>query len=135
MMIAHCHGQLWNAVKIASSLGINAGTVKNYLDLLTDLYLLRQLQPLFPNIKKRLVKSPKVYVRDSGLLHCMLGIKDREDLFGYPNAGASWEGWAIEQVLSLAPANGIELSTVPTPERKSTSCSTPAAENRVWQSR
>ncbi|MCD4727838.1 MAG: ATP-binding protein, partial [Pirellulales bacterium] len=103
MMIAHCHGQLWNASKIASSLGIVAGTVKNYLDLLTDLFLLRQLPPLFANVKKRLVKSPKVYVRDSGLLHTLLGIQNREDIYGHPKAGASWEGWALEQILAIVP--------------------------------
>lgn len=102
-MIAHYHGQLWNASKIASSLGIAAGTVKNYLDLLTDLFLLRQLPPLFANVKKSLVKSPKVYVRDSGLLHALLRIQDREDLFGHPKAGASWEGWALEQILAIVP--------------------------------
>ena len=77
--------------------------MKNYLDLLTDLFLLRQLPPLFANVKKRLVKSPKVYVRDSGLLHTLLGIQNREDIYGHPKAGASWEGWALEQILAIVP--------------------------------
>ncbi len=103
MMIAHCQGQLWNASKIAAALGIAGGTVKNHLDLLTDMFLVRQLPPLFANVKKRLVKSPKVYIRDSGLLHALLGIRDRETLYGHPVVGASWEGWAMEQILALAP--------------------------------
>jgi hypothetical protein len=103
MMIAHCQGQLWNASKIAASLGVSGGTVKNHLDLLTDMFLVRQLQPLFPNVKKRIVKSPKVYLRDSGLLHALLRIRNRDELFEFPELGASWEGWAMEQILTLAP--------------------------------
>lgn len=104
-MIAHLHGQLWNASKIAAALGVSAPTVKGYLDLLQDTFVLRQLQPYFPNAKKRLIKSPKVYLRDSGILHALLRVTSLDDLFGHPCAGASWEGWVIEQILSLAPPN------------------------------
>ena len=103
MMIAHCQGQLWNASKIAAALGIAGGTVKNHLDLLTDMFLVRQLPPLWANVKKRLVKSPKVYIRDSGLLHALLRIRDRDALYGHPEVGPSWEGWAVEQILAFAP--------------------------------
>jgi uncharacterized protein len=102
-MIAHCHGQLWNASKIAASLGVSAGTVKNHLDLLADMFLVRPLQPYFSNLKKRIVKSPKVYIRDSGLLHALLRIGSRDELFESPELGASWEGWAMEQILSMTP--------------------------------
>jgi uncharacterized protein len=107
MLIAHCHGQLWNASKIAAGLGIAGGTVKSHLDLMTDMFLVRQLPPMFANVKKRLVKSPKVYVRDSGLLHALLRIRNRDDLFGHPAIGASWEGWVMEQVLTLAPRDWL----------------------------
>ncbi|MEN6333187.1 MAG: ATP-binding protein [Phycisphaerales bacterium] len=101
MMLAHCHGQLWNASKIAGSLGVDAKTARRYLDLLEDTFMVRQLQPFHANLKKRLVKSPKVYLRDSGLLHALLNIGTYEQLLGHPAAGASWEGWCIEQVLSV----------------------------------
>ena len=97
-MLCHCHGQLWNANKIAISLGTSATTVRHYLDLLQDTFMVRQLQPFHLNIKKRLVKSPKVYLRDSGLLHSLLRIQNQEDLIGHPSMGTSWEGWVIEQV-------------------------------------
>ena len=103
MMLAHCHGQLWNGSKIAGSLGVSAPTVRRYLDILQDTFMLRQLQPFHSNIKKRLVKTPKVYLRDSGLLHALLGLEDHEALLGHPSAGASWEGWVIEQVLTIVP--------------------------------
>jgi len=93
MMLAHLHGQLCNAQKIAASLGISAPTVKNYLDILQDTFMVRYLLPYHSNIKKRLVKTPKVYLRDSGLLHSLLGIETIDDLLGHPAAGASWD-WA-----------------------------------------
>ncbi len=102
-MLAHFHGQLWNASKIANSLGVSVTTVKNYLDLMTSTFMVRQLPPFFINIKKRLVKSPKIYLRDSGLLHTLLRIQDQESLLGNPCAGASWEGWVIEQIQNLIP--------------------------------
>ena len=99
-MLAHFHGQLWNASKIAASLGVTAPTAKHYLDTLQDTFMVRVLAPFAANIKKRLVKSPKVYLRDSGLLHALLRIGTVEDLLGHPIAGASWEGWVIEQALA-----------------------------------
>jgi len=102
-MVAHCHGQLWNANKIAGSLGVDYKTVQRCLDILEDTFMVRRLLPHFANVKKRLVKSPKVYLRDSGLLHALLGIPSYHDLLGHPVAGASWEGWVIEQVLAMAP--------------------------------
>jgi uncharacterized protein len=102
-MIAHCHGQLWNASQISKSLGITAPTVKYYLSILEETFILRQLQPYFRNIKKRLVKSPKIYIRDSGLLHSLLMTQTLDDLQGHPQVGNSWEGFIIEQVTSLLP--------------------------------
>jgi len=104
-MVSHCHGQLWNANKLAGSMGVSAPAVRRYLDLLNDTFVLRQLTPYHANTKKRLVKSPKVYVRDSGLLHSLLRIEHEETLIGSPHAGASWEGWVVEQVLSLLPSS------------------------------
>jgi uncharacterized protein len=102
-MIAHSQGQAWNASKIASSLAVTAPTVKHYLDILSDTFIVRQLLPYFPNIKKRLIKSPKVYIRDSGILHALLGMDNMDILLGHPSAGASWEGFIIEQILGFAP--------------------------------
>ncbi len=99
-MISHYHGQVWNASEIGASLGVSHHTARKYLDLLTGAYVVRQLQPWFENIGKRVVKSPKVYVRDSGLLHSLLGLPDYSALQGHPKLGASWEGFVIEQVLS-----------------------------------
>ena len=90
-MLAHWQGQLWNASTIAKSLGITSPTVKRYLDLLEDTFMLRQLVPFFTNAKKRLVKTPKVYLRDSGLLHALVRIQDFDDLIGHPAVGALWE--------------------------------------------
>ncbi len=99
-MLAHFHGQIWNASKIAASLGVTAPTAKHYLDTLQDTFMVRVLPPFAANLKKRLVKSPKVYLRDSGLLHALLRIGDCDQLLGHPIAGASWEGWVIEQALA-----------------------------------
>jgi uncharacterized protein len=101
-MLAHYHGQVWNAADPARSLGVNESTVRRYLDLLTQAYLIRQLQPWFANLGKRQVKAPKIYVRDSGLLHSLLGISDAADLVRHPKSGASWEGFALDQVLRIA---------------------------------
>ncbi len=102
-MIAHCHGQLWNASKIAGSLGVTYPTANHYLDVLEDTFITRTLRPFHTNLKKRLVKTPKVYFRDSGLLHALLQLQSLEDLLGHPAAGSSWEGWIIEQLLAEAP--------------------------------
>jgi len=99
-MLAHLHGQIWNASKIAASLGVTAPTAKRYLDTLQDTFMVRVLAPFAANVKKRLVKSPKVYLRDSGLLHALLRIGTIDDLLGHPIAGASWEGWVTEQALA-----------------------------------
>jgi predicted AAA+ superfamily ATPase len=99
-MLAHCHGQTWNGSEIAASLGISHPAARRYLDLLTGAFVVRQLQPWFENAGKRVVKSPKVYVRDSGLLHSLLGLEDEGALRAHPKLGASWEGFALEQVLS-----------------------------------
>ena len=99
-MIAHYHGQTWNGAEIARALGVAESTVRRYLDALTDALVVRQLQPWFENLSKRQVRSPKVYVRDSGLLHRLLGIGDHTDLLGHPKVGASWEGFVIEQLVA-----------------------------------
>jgi hypothetical protein len=101
-MVAHYHGQIWNGSEIGASLGVTHHTTRKYLDLLTGAYVVRQLQPWFENLGKRVVKSPKVYVRDSGLLHALLGIPGFPALQGHPKLGASWEGFVIEQILSWA---------------------------------
>jgi uncharacterized protein len=101
-MLAHYHGQVWNAADPARSLGVNESTVRRYLDWLTQFYMLRQLPPWFENLGKRQVKAPKVYFRDTGLLHEMLGIADAGALMRHPRSGASWEGFALEQVLRIA---------------------------------
>jgi predicted AAA+ superfamily ATPase len=98
-MIAHCHGNIWNSADPARSLGIGESTVRRYLDLFTGLVVVRQLQPWHENLKKRQVKAPKVYVRDSGLLHVLLGIRTEKELITHPRLGASWEGYAVEEVL------------------------------------
>ncbi|MBA3937531.1 MAG: ATP-binding protein [Planctomycetes bacterium] len=102
-MLAHYHGQIWNAADPARALGVNESTTRHYLDLLSDAFMVRQLQPWHANLKKRQVKSPKVYVRDSGLLHHLLGIASIKDLQSHPKLGASWEGFVIEQVLAHEP--------------------------------
>lgn len=101
-MLAHYHGQLWNAAEPARSLGVNESTVRRYLDLLTQAYLIRQVQPWFVNLGKRQVKAPKIYFRDSGLLHSLLGIGDALALARHPKSGASWEGFALDQVVRIA---------------------------------
>jgi len=104
-MLAHHQGSLLNAATLASGLGVTAKTITSYLDLLTDLFLVRQLQPWFRNIGKRLVKAPKVYVRDSGLLHCLANIKDWEGLLSHPLCGPSWESFAMENLIAAAPSD------------------------------
>lgn len=99
-MLAHYHGQVWNAAEPARSLGIGETSVRRYLDLLEGVYMVRQLQPWYENLKKRQVKSPKVYIRDSGLLHQLLGIRTLPELLSHPKCGASWEGYVIEEIIS-----------------------------------
>ena len=103
MMLAHSQGSLLNAAKLAAGLGIFSPTITSYLGLLVGLLLLRRLPPYLPNVRKRLVKSPKTYVRDSGLLHALLGIHSVDELLGHPVAGMSWEGFVLENLLAAAP--------------------------------
>ncbi|MBP9692392.1 MAG: ATP-binding protein [Alphaproteobacteria bacterium] len=107
IMLAHCQGTLLNASRLASSLMISAQTTTRYIDLLVDLLLVRRLRPFHQNVGKRLVKSPKIYVRDSGIVHVLLGIKDYNALAGHPVVGASWEGYVIENLLTTAPTNTV----------------------------
>ncbi|MBI5817951.1 MAG: ATP-binding protein [Verrucomicrobia bacterium] len=120
-MVAHYHGQIWNAAELARALAVNESTVRRYLDLMTGVFMVRQLPPWFENIGKRQVKAPKVYVRDSGLLHTLLGIANQRDLEHHPKVGASWEGYAVEEVLKAlrpddacywATHNGAEIDLV-----------------------
>jgi predicted AAA+ superfamily ATPase len=106
-MLAHAQGTLLNASKLASGLSISAPTATGYVDLLVDLLLVRRLVPLHANVKKRLVKSPKVYVRDSGLTHALLDLEDYNAIAGHPVVGASWEGFVIENLLAAAPPQAI----------------------------
>ncbi len=99
-MLAHYHGQTWNAAEPARALGVSESTTRRHLDLLTDAFMIRQLQPYHVNIRKRQVKAPKVFVRDSGLLHQLLGVSTLKGLLTHPKVGASWEGFVIEQVLT-----------------------------------
>ena len=102
-MLSHLQGALLNAAALARALAVDGKTVASYLDLLVDLLLVRRLAPWRGNVKKRLVKSPKVYIRDSGLVHALLGIGDREALLAHPVAGGSWEGLVIESLIGAAP--------------------------------
>jgi hypothetical protein len=117
-MLAHYHGQVWNAAEPARSLGVSQPTVRRYLDVLEGVFMVRVLQPWYANLKKRQVRSPKVYFSDSGILHSLLGIRSEVELLGHPKMGASWEGYVIEELLkALAPDevyfwathNGAEL--------------------------
>jgi hypothetical protein len=101
-MMAHYHGGIWNAAEFARSLGVSENTARHYLDILSGAWAVRPLHPWFENIGKRLVRSPKVYVRDTGLLHALLDLTRFDQLHGHPKVGASWEGFVIEQVLALA---------------------------------
>jgi uncharacterized protein len=98
-MIAHYHGQTWNGAELARALAVSEASVRRYLDLLTGVFMVRQLAPWHENLGKRQVRAPKVYVRDSGLLHALLGIGSRRELELHPKVGASWEGYAVEEIL------------------------------------
>lgn len=117
-MLAHYHGQVWKTSEPAHALGISEPTTRRYLDVLEGVFMVRVLQPWFANIKKRQVKAPKVYFRDTGLLHYLLGIRSELDLLTHPKSGASWEGYAIEETITAfapdevyywATHNGAEL--------------------------
>ncbi len=120
-MLAHYHGQVFNSSEIARSLGISEMTVRRYLDVLSGVFMVRALQPWHANIKKRQIKAPKIYMRDTGILHGLLGIHTNRDLFAHPKSGASWEGYVIEEVIRLvdpdqsyfwATHNGAEIDLV-----------------------
>jgi len=100
-MLAHYHGQLWNASELGRSMGLTDKTVRSYLDILSGTFMVHQLQPWHENIGKRQVKSPKVYLRDSGILHALLNIVDDHSLYGHPRVGASWEGFAFHQFMQI----------------------------------
>ena len=103
IMLAHHQGQMFNAAQLAASLGVSGQSVARYLDLMVDLMLVRKLKPWHTNIKKRLVKAPKSYIRDSGIMHALLNISTYDDLLGHPLSGHSWEGFVIENILSICP--------------------------------
>lgn len=118
-MLAHYHGQTWNASELGRSMGMTDKTVRSYLDILTGTFMVRQLQPWYENIGKRQVKAPKIYLRDSGLLHSLLNLSDFHSLAGHPRLGASWEGFVLEQVIRVvnpaeayfwATHNGVEIN-------------------------
>ncbi|MEE8058295.1 MAG: ATP-binding protein [Pseudomonadales bacterium] len=106
-MLAHCQGSVLNAAQLARSLAVDGKTIARYLDLMVDLLLVRRLQPYHANVKKRLVKSPKVYVRDSGIVHALLGIDGRESLFSHPIMGESWEGFVIDNLMAVSVEKSI----------------------------
>jgi predicted AAA+ superfamily ATPase len=103
-MLAHFHGQVWNAADLARSLGSKEDTARKYLDILTGAFLVRQLHPWHENVGKRLVKAPKIYLRDTGILHTLLGLKNKRQLQSHPKLGFSWEGYVIEQIVRLCRA-------------------------------
>jgi uncharacterized protein len=107
-MLAHYHGQIWNASEFARSLGTTDKTARSYLDLLGSTFVVRALRPWHENLKKRQVKAPKVYLTDSGVLHTLLGIRTRHDLLGHPKAGASWEGFLLNEVVARLGAEETE---------------------------
>ena len=109
-MTAAVHGQIWNASQVGQSLGLSYHTVNSYLDFLEGAFLLRRLPPWLPNLKKRLIRSPRVYWRDSGLLHALLGLRDADELLHQPWVGASWEGFVIGQVVELLAARGVTVA-------------------------
>ena len=102
-MLAHSHGQVLNSSQLAKSMGMNDKTIRSYIDILDATYMIRSLQPWFANIKKRQVKSPKIYFTDTGLLHHLLGINNQNSLLGHPQLGSSWESFAMEQILRIVP--------------------------------
>jgi len=107
-MLAHYHGQVFNASEFARSFGVADTTVRNYLDVLTSALVVRQLQPWHENISKRQVKAPKVYLADTGLLHTLLNVRTRSELEGHPKVGASWEGFVLEEIMRHLGIRGEE---------------------------
>lgn len=147
-MLAHSHGQVLNASKLGGSMGVSSHTIRNYIDLLEQTFMVRTLQPYAGNIKKRLVKAPKVYIRDTGILHALLGIETMEDLFAHPVYGASYEGYVIENILAGLPrweasfyrtSNGAEIDLLLTKGMKTIAVeikasTSPKLSRRFWNS-
>lgn len=109
-MLAHYHGEIWNASELARAFGVSNKTVGNYLDTLCSTFMVRRLEPWHENLAKRQVKSPKIYLTDTGILHTLLGLESREDLLGHPKVGASWEGFVIGEVVAHLGARSEECS-------------------------
>ena len=103
------NGTVLNYSNLSRSLELSTATIKKYLDFLENAFLIRQLAPYFPNVKKRLVKSPKIYIRDTGILHSLLNIENKDELTGHPIKGSSWDGFVVEQVLQLS-GNDYQIS-------------------------
>jgi predicted AAA+ superfamily ATPase len=99
-MLAHYHGEIWNGSELARAFGVSQKTVRGYLDILSATFMAKRLEPWHENVAKRQVKAPKIYLEDSGILHTLLGLESREDLLGHPKVGASWEGFAIGEVVA-----------------------------------
>jgi hypothetical protein len=145
-MLAHGHGQILNASKLGESLGTSHTTIRKYIDLLSQTFMIRVLPPFEANLKKRLVKSPKVYIRDSGILHALLDITTADDLLGHPVYGASWEGFAMENVLHrlagwqaafFRTSSGAEIDLVLTKGKRKIACefkasTAPQVERGFW---
>ena len=112
-MLAHWHGQLWNGAELGRAFGVSHTTVRRYLDLLTSVFVVRQLHPWYENVGKRQVRSPKVYIGDSGILHALLGLTTREEVVSHPKVGASWEGFVVQQIIHLLSARQAELPDQP----------------------
>ena len=111
-MLSHYHGQIWNGNEIASSLGVAPNTGRSYLDALEQTYMVRRLQPWHANLGKRLVKSPKIYIRDSGIFHALQGLRSRADVQTSPKLGASWEGFALEEVIRAIQADALHFYSI-----------------------
>ena len=147
-MLAHSHGQVLNASKLAGSMGVSSHSIRNYIDLLEQTFMTRTLAPYAGNIKKRLVKAPKVYIRDTGILHALLGIETMEDLFAHPVYGASFEGYVIENIIAGLPrweasfyrtSNGAEIDLLLTKGTKIVAVeikasTSPKLSRRFWNS-
>ena len=147
-MLAHSHGQVLNASKLADSMGVSSHTIRKYIDLLEQTFVVRALPPYTKNIKKRLVKAPKVYIRDTGILHSLLNIETMEDLFAHPVYGASYEGFVIENIITQLPrwqasyyrtSNGAEIDLILTKGMKKIaieikSSTSPKVSKSFWNS-
>ena len=107
-MLAHWHGQMWNGSELGRAMGVADTTVRRWLDVLSGTYVVRVLPPFFENLAKRQIKSPKIYIEDSGLLHALLGLRSRDEVLRYPKVGAAWDGFALQAVLAHVGATSRE---------------------------